>query len=305
MNRIVHIETIAELMDLLPGHEVTHPLVALVNFDDYTSQFAQGTKITLGFYAVMLADGCQHKVWYGQRSYDFSAGNMLCIAPGQIITIGEEDATERKEDSWGLFFHPDLIRKFPLGRNIKSYTFFEYNTNEALHLSMVERTTLREVLERLRQELARGIDKHTQTLIVSNIELMLNYCTRYYERQFITRSGIESGLLERFEEALGIYMRQENLAQRGLPTVAYLAGQVCLSPNYMSDQLKQETGLSPQEHIHRYIIEEAKNRLLSTELSVSELSYSLGFEYPQYFSRLFKAKTGLSPVEYRTRMGSA
>lgn len=305
MNQFIHIDSITDLMDYLPDNEVFHPLVALVNFDDYTSQFPSGTKITLGFYAIMLADGCQHKVWYGQRPYDFSAGNMLCIAPGQVITKGEDEPNPQKEDSWGLFFHPDLIRRLPLGRSIKSYTFFEYSTNEALHLSSEERATLREVLERIKVELHRGIDKFTQTLIVSNIELMLNYCTRYYERQFITRSGVEGGLVDRFEQALKEYMQHDGLVQKGLPSVAYLAGKVCLSPNYMSDQLKQETGMSPVEHIHRYIIEEAKTRLLSTNLSIGELAYSLGFEYPQYFSRLFKSKTGISPIQFRQNMISS
>ncbi len=305
MSSFVHIESISELMSILPGQEVAHPLVALVNFDDYTSQFAEGTRITLGFYAIMLADGYQHRIWYGQRPYDFSAGNMLCIAPRQTIIIGADELEANKVDSWGLFFHPDLIRRFPLGRSIKSYSFFEYHTNEALHLAPSERTTLRGILEQIRLELHRGIDKHTQALIVTNIELMLGYCTRYYERQFITRSGVEGGLLERFERALGDYMQQSNLEQRGLPSVAYLASQVCLSPSYMSDQLKQETGQSPQEHIHRYIIDEAKSRLLASDQSISELAYSLGFGYPQYFSRLFKAKTGLSPLDYRRSMASA
>ncbi|MCI5561353.1 MAG: helix-turn-helix domain-containing protein [Phocaeicola sp.] len=258
-----------------------------------------GTCISLGFYAIMLADGCQHKVWYGQRPYDFSAGNMLCIAPHQVITIGENEPDPHKEDSWGLFFHPDLIRRMPLGNTIGEHSFFSYQTNEALHLSHSERATLRELLERIRQELQRGIDRHTQTLIVSNIELMLNYCKRYYERQFITRSSVEGNLLERFESILTNYMQQDNLEVKGLPSVSYLAEQVQLSASYMSDQLRQETGLSPQEHIHRYIIELAKTRLLSTQMNVSELAYSLGFEYPQYFSRLFKAKTGLSPLDYR------
>ncbi len=187
MSQFVHLETIQDLMERLPGQEAMHPLVALVSFDEYESQFAIGTKITLGFYAIIVAQGCQHRVWYGQKPYDFSAGNMLCIAPGQTITIGADEPEHDKEDSWGLFFHPDLIRQMPLGRSIKSYSFFGYNTNEALHLSAQERTTLSEILRLIRLELGRGIDKHTQRLIVSNIELMLNYCTRYYERQFITR----------------------------------------------------------------------------------------------------------------------
>ncbi len=300
MKQYLRIESITDLMGLLPREEVVHPLVTLVNFDDYKSQLPIGTKVILGFYAVVLANGSQHKVWYGQRPYDFSAGNMLCIAPGQTITIGADEPEVKKEDSWGLFFHPDLIRHFALGKNIKSYTFFGYNTNEALHLSPQELLILREIIERIRIELNRGIDRYTQKLIVSNIELMLNYCTRYYERQFITRSGVEGGLLERFECALSEYMQGDDLTEKGLPSVAYLADRVCLSPNYMSDQLKQETGLSPQEHIHRYVIEEAKNRLLSSDLSISELAYALGFEYPQYFSRLFKLKTEMSPMQYRS-----
>jgi AraC-like DNA-binding protein len=217
-----------------------------------------------------------------------------------VIALDEPSEDKSEINGWGVFFHPDLIRGTSLGRSIKEYTFFSYETNEALHLSDKERDTLNEIVQKIDVELSENIDQHSQTLIVSNLELLLNYCRRYYDRQFITRKTANNDLLSKIENVLTQYFQATNLKEEGLPTVKYLADQVNLSSNYLSDLLKRETGMNAQDRIHYYLIEEAKNLLLSSDKTISELAYTLGFEYPQYFSRLFKSKTGMTPVEYRT-----
>jgi AraC-like DNA-binding protein len=236
---------------------------------------------------------------YGKEYYDFQEGTLICIAPNQIITIENDDSSTNDIDGWGLFFHPDIIRGSSLGNKMKDYTFFSYEVNEALHLSDKEKETLSDCINKLENELTENIDKHSQTLINSNIELLLNYCNRYYDRQFITRKKANTDLLIRFENIVSNYFNTNELQNKGLPSVKYFAELLFLSPNYLSDLLKKETGKNAQEHIHYFLVEEAKNILMSSDKSVSEIAYSLGFEYPQYFSKLFKQKTGFTPVEYR------
>lgn len=299
MEKHLHLENIADMYELLPGHVMRHPLIALIDFNNYDGKLPEGTNITMGFYAVMFKNRCVNRIKYGRKSYDFQAGSLLCMAPHQVVSMGEALTEQEEVKGWGLFFHPDLLHRSSLGQTIKNYSFFGYATNEALHLSEEERHTLSIVVGQLQQELTRGIDRHTRPVLLSGIELLLNHCSRFYERQFITRSSVENDVLERFETALHTSMHATSLRRNGMPTVAMLAEQVHLSPNYLSDLLKRETGQSPLEHIHRYVVEEAKTRLLSTRISVSELAYDLGFEYPQYFSRLFKEKTGVSPKMFR------
>lgn len=286
---------------LLPGSKVKHPLVSVVDFSRYKEQFNSGMKITLGFYSVMFKNFCINKMKYGQQPYDFEEGSLMCIAPRQVISLDEPLPKDTDVKGWGLFFHPDFVRGTSLGRTIKDYSFFSYETNEALHLSEKEKEVLYYIVQKIDVELLENIDKHSQTLIVSNIELLLNYCTRYYDRQFITRKHVNKDILTKVEEFLLEYIQSPLLSEKGLPTVKYLADKVCLSPNYLGDLLKRETGMNAQDRIHYYLIEEAKNLLLSSNKSVSELAFSLGFEYPQYFSRLFKAKTGMTPVEFRNK----
>lgn len=299
MSSVNHIETISEMHKMLPGSKVKHPLVSVVDFSKYKEQFNSGTKITLGFYSIMFKNFCINKMKYGQQSYDFQEGSLMCIAPRQVIALDEPLPQKVDIKGWGLFFHPDLIRGTSLGKTIKEYSFFSYETNEALHLSDKEKKVLYEIVEKIDAELLENIDKHSQTLIISNIELLLNYCTRYYDRQFITRRHVNKDILTKFEKELQEYIQSPSLSKKGLPTVKYLAEQVHLSPNYLSDLLKKETGMNAQDRIHYYLIEEAKNLLLSSNKSVSELAFSLGFEYPQYFSRLFKSKTGMTPLAFR------
>lgn len=287
------------MQKMLPQSKVKHPLVAVVDFSQYEEQFNSGMKITLGFYSIMFKNFCVNKMKYGQQSYDFQEGSLICIAPRQVITLDEPLQKKVDISGWGLFFHPDLIRGTSLGKTIKNYSFFSYETNEALHLSDKEKKVLYDIVQKIDGELFENIDKHSQTLIVSNIELLLNYCTRYYDRQFITRKHINKDILVRFEKKLQEYLQSSLLSEKGLPTVKFLADKMHLSANYLSDLLKRETGMNAQDRIHYYLIEEAKNLLLSSDMTVGELAFSLGFEYPQYFSRLFKSKTGMTPLEYR------
>lgn len=299
MSHIIHLESIGDLNRLLQQPRPRHPLLGVVDFTQFDEQFGAGMKISSGFYTVMYKNYCVNTLKYGRQYYDFQEGSLMCIAPKQVITMDE--ATERPANAmgWGLFFHPDLIRGTALGKNIKNYSFFSYETNEALHLSEKEERTLFDCVQKIEAELAENIDQHSQTLLVSNLELLLNYCTRYYDRQFITRNQANKDILSKIEAVLSGYFQSPDLPEKGLPSVKYLADQVFLSPNYLSDLLKRETGMNAQDRIHYYLIEEAKTLLLSSDQSVGELAFSLGFEYPQYFSRLFKAKTGMTPGEFR------
>lgn len=276
-----------------------HPLVAVVDFSMLDEQMEEGTRISCDFYSIMFKNYCANKLRYGRQTYDFQEGSLVCIAPKQVLTMDSE--IEKKEDmmGWGLFFHPDLLRGTSLGNKMDDYTFFSYETSEALHLSDKEKQILYDCVQKIETELQENIDTHSQTLLVSNIELLLNYCSRYYSRQFITRKSTNSNTVAQVQTLLKNYFKTEKLQEKGLPTVKYLADNVHLSASYLSDLLKKETGMNAQDHIHYYLIEEAKNVLLNTDNSVSEIAYSLGFEYPQYFSKLFKQKTGQTPIEYR------
>ena len=299
MSSILHLENISDINRVLKQEKTKHPLVSVIDFTKVDEQIPEGTKISSGFYSIMFKNYCLNRLKYGREYYDFQEGSLICIAPKQVITLDNE--IEKRVDmmGWGIFFHPDLIRGTSLGKTIKNYSFFSYETQEALHLSEKEKQTLYDCVLKIENELSENIDSHSQRLIVSNIELLLNYCSRYYERQFITRKSINKDVLTQFETALKGYFSSQETKKNGLPSVKHLADKVCLSANYLGDLLKKETGMNAQEHIHSYLIEEAKNLLQGSNISVSELAYSLGFEYPQYFSRLFKSKTGMTPMEYR------
>jgi AraC-like DNA-binding protein len=222
------------------------------------------------------------------------------MGPNQVIEMDNDIDVSANMVGWGLFFHPDLIRATSLNDKLKDYTFFSYEMSESLHLSEKEHQILHDLVLKIEAELQENIDVHSQAIIVSNIELLLNYCTRFYGRQFITRKSSNNSVVVQIEKILSEYFKDNNINEQGLPTVKHLADQVYLSPSYLSDLLKKETGKNAQEHIHYHLIEEAKSLLLSTDRSVSEIAYSLGFEYPQYFNKLFKQKIGKTPVEYRS-----
>ena len=298
MKHIIQLHSISEINQFVQC-ETKHPLVAVVDFGKAEEYIPEGTRITADFYSIMFKNYCANTIRYGRQTLDFQDGSLICIAPKQVVIMDNE--IEKKEDmlGWGLFFHPDLLRGTSLGSKIDEYTFFHYETSEALHLSEKEKQILFDCVQKIEAELQENIDSHSQTLLVSNIELLLNYCSRYYGRQFITRKSTHSNTVAQVQSLLKNYFRTEQLQEKGLPTVRYLADQVHLSPNYLSDLLKKETGMNSQDHIHYFLIEEAKNILLNSDRSVSEIAYGLGFEYPQYFSKLFKQKTGQSPAAFR------
>jgi AraC-like DNA-binding protein len=275
-----------------------HPLVAVVDFSQTTDHIEEETRITTDFFSVMFKNYCKSYLTYGRKAIDFNEGSLICMAPNQVITIDTEIEPRDNPMGWGLFFHPDLIRNTSLNAKMKDYSFFSYEIAEALHLSEKEKQLLFECIVKIQSELKENIDDYSQTIIVSTIELLLNYCNRFYGRQFITRKATNRDILEKVEVLLKEYFSNKR-DSFGLPTVKYLADAVNLSPGYLGDLLKKETGLNAQEHIHHYIIEAAKNILLNSSQSISEIAFQLGFEYPQYFSRLFKQKTGTTPLEYR------
>lgn len=297
MNPIINLKSISEIKKLVPQWSVKHPLVAVIDFGQLNSSVEEEIKISADFYIVMFKANVQNTLKYGRKYFDFQEGSLVCIAPKQTLTIELE--TKENMTGWGLIFHPDLIRGTSLGAKMKEYSFFSYETSEALHLSEKEKQILFGCVTNIESELQENIDTNSQTLIVSNIELLLNYCTRYYGRQFITRKNENKDTVTQVEQILQDYFSSTNPNDKGLPTVKYLADKVYLSPSYLSDLLKKETGRNAKDHIHYFIIEEAKNILLNSDKTISEIAYSLGFEYPQYFSRLFKQKTGTTPQEYR------
>lgn len=298
MKPIIHLKQISEINQFVQS-KTKHPLVSVVDFSKVDQYLEEGTRINADFYTLMFKNYSANTLKYGRQLLDFQDGSLICIAPKQVLVMDTE--IEEKDDmlGWGLFFHPDLLRGTSLADKMNGYTFFDYDVTEALHLSDKEKKILFDCVQSIESELQENIDAHSQTLIVSNIELLLNYCDRYYGRQFITRKNSNLSTLSQVEKLLKSYFKNENIKENGLPTVRYLADEVHLSASYLSDLLKKETGMNAQDHIHYYLIEEAKKILLNTDYSASEIAYSLGFEYPQYFSKLFKNKTGKTPIEYR------
>ncbi len=300
MNDILHLKTISDLYRFLNLGYAEHPLIAIVDFSKVIEHTPDEIKIKTDFYSIMFKNYCRNHIRYGRKTLDFQDGSLVCIPPNHIVTMDND--IEVKDDimGWGLFFHPDLIRGSTLGTKMKDYSFFSYHISEALHLSEKEKQLLYDCILKIQAELSQNIDGYSQLLMVSNIELLLNYCTRYYGRQFITRKSANQDLVKKVESELRNYIENEDKRIAGMPSVKDLAEKVNLSPSYLSDLLRRETGLNAQDHIHYFLIEQAKSFLLQTNQSVSEIAYSLGFEYPQYFSRLFKQKTGKTPLEFRS-----
>jgi AraC-like DNA-binding protein len=245
-----------------------------------------------------LKDGVSGSMGYGRNSYDFNDGVMVFTKPNQVISEGTKVISPEAK-GWVLFFHPDLIRKSELGKNIDQYSYFSYEVDEALHLSDKEKETVTDIIRKIEIEYSQNIDKHSQKLIVSSLELLLDYCNRYYDRQFYVRTNYNQDLVSKFERFLKEYYQSEKPMQLGIPSVKFCGEQMNMSPNYLSDLLKKETGKNTKEHIYYFITNKAKNMLLGTTNSISEIAYDLGFEYPQHFSKVFKKRTGYSPAQYR------
>ncbi|WNB17613.1 helix-turn-helix domain-containing protein [Marivirga arenosa] len=279
-----------------------HPLVTVVQTKDFDTKLDfNGVKVINNLYQITLKQlGCGN-LFYGKNSYDYEEGTLVFTSPGQVTRFeGEMPAQESAAEGWTLAFHPDLIRKSTLSDKIDSYSFFNYDVNEALHLSEEELATIEGLLEKIVKEYSQNLDKHSQNLIITNIELLLDYCTRFYDRQFYTRTNLNTDIVSKFERLIKAFYQTEMVHEIGIPNVQYFANELNFSANYLSDLLKKETGKSAQEHIHLFLIERAKNTLLNSKQSISEIGYALGFEYPQHFSNLFKAKTGMSPSEFRS-----
>ncbi|MEJ7560003.1 MAG: helix-turn-helix transcriptional regulator [Pedobacter sp.] len=300
MNKVIHLQSISEIFKLFGlADQIHHPLIGVVDFSKVNQQIDCDIKMSADYYSIMFKNYPDNKIKYGRKIIDFQDGSLICMAPNQVIEIDNEEQATENIMGWGLFFHPDLIRATSLNDKMKEYSFFSYETSEALHLSEKEKLVLLECISKIDTELKENIDVHSQTIIVSTIELLLSYCTRFYGRQFITRKSSHHSVVVQIEKILTDYLNDETIKEKRLPTVKSLSDQVHLSPGYLSDLLKKETGKNAQEHIHFYLMEEAKSMLISTSKSVSEIAYALGFSYPQYFNKVFKQKTGKTPMEFR------
>ena len=296
MDEIIKLDNISQF-NTLRGIKTFHPLVSVLDFSKM--KLIPEARAHYGFYCVFLKEAKCGDLKYGCNYYDYQEGTLVFLAPGQVVGINN-DIDNFHPKGWGLFFHPDLIHGTSLGRNIKEYTFFSYSSNEALHLSEREKQIIIDCMKKIEYELKRSIDKHSKKLIVNNIELLLNYCMRFYDRQFLTRSDINKDILVRFENLLDDYLKSEMTQTLGLPTVTYCADKLHLSPNYFGDLIKKETGKTALDHIQLKLIEIAKERVFDTSKSISEIAYELGFKHPQHFSRMFKNETGQTPNKYRS-----
>ncbi|HLG40987.1 MAG TPA: helix-turn-helix transcriptional regulator [Chitinophagaceae bacterium] len=295
MGNLRRFETINDY-NVFNHNETLHPLVSVVDLSKANPR--QASSMYFGFYTIFLKEVKCGDLHYGKNTYDYQEGTLVFIAPGQVVSVQNNGETYQPK-GYALIFHPDLIHGTSLGRHIQDYTFFSYQSNEALHISERERKIVLECFSKIEYELEHAIDKHSKRLIVSNIEVLLNYCTRFYDRQFITRDNVHKGILERFEHLLNGYFQTDKPQTLGLPSVAYCASELNLSASYFGDLIKKETGKTAQEYIQSKVIDVAKEKISDRSKSVNQVAYELGFKYPQHFTRLFKQKVGYPPNEYR------
>ncbi len=280
----------------LRGAETLHPLINVLDYRDL--KLLEPASYNLGFYCIFLKETKCGDLRYGKELYDYQEQSLVFVAPGQILTV-EKYLPGIKPKGKVLVFHPDFLKGTPLSNILSDYKFFSYSLNEALHLSGKEVKQVLQLYSTIEDELQQNMDQHTKTLVISHIQLLLHYSTRFYDRQFITREHVNKGILERFEKLLNDYFSSGKSKTIGLPTVAYCANELHLSANYFGDLIKKETGTSALDYIQTKLIDVAKDRIFDIDKSISEISYDLGFKYPQHFTRLFKQKTGVTPVEYR------
>lgn len=295
MDEVIKIDTIDQYNKLF-GFETLHPLVCIVDLSK-AEIWPEHYRFNYGVYCLYLKDAKCGNIRYGRQTYDYQEGSVIGFAPGQIADVDMEKGM--KPSGMGILFHPDLIRGTSLGKEIKRYSFFSYESNEALHLSEQERKIIVDSFEKVQIELEHAIDKHSKHLISKNIELLLDYCMRFYDRQFSTRSEANKDVLIKFEYLLDEYLQSDLLREQGVPTVRYFADKICLSPNYFGDLIKKETGKTAQEHIQNKVINLAKEWILGTNKTVSQIAFELGFQYSQHFNRIFKKNVGCTPNEYR------
>lgn len=298
MEEILKFDTVSQYNEF-NNHETLHPLVSVINYSKANPRKLR--KSYFGFYAVLLKDVKCGDLRYGKNLYDYQEGTLVFVAPGQIVGVETSDEIYQPKGH-GVVFHPDLIKGTSLGKHIDNYSFFSYSVNEALHISERERQVVLDCLSKIQFELEHAVDRHSKLLIANNIELLLNYCVRFYDRQFIIRDNANKGILAKFEALLTEYFLSTKPQTIGLPSVAYCAHELNLSANYFGDLIKKETGKSAHEFITSKLIDTAKQRIFDNSKSVSEVAYGLGFKYPQHFSRVFKQHVGVTPQEYRNSM---
>ncbi len=297
MSEIYNLETVNDYCDRF-STKALHPLVTVMDLNGTKRKSQRGIEaLRFNFYGVFLKQNKDCVLKYGRKYYDFQEGTLVFAGPGQVVTI--ENSDDYVPSGHALLFHSDLLHRTGLGQIISEYSFFSYEVHEALHLSDREREIVMDCFDKIRYELDRDIDQHSKRVIVTNIELFLNYCTRFYDRQFITRDTANYGVVSQFERSLNDYLRSEKAALMGCPTVSHFAEEQHLSPNYFGDVVKKETGRSAHEHIQSKLIEIAKERMFDPAKTVSEVAYELGFKHPQHFSRLFKQRVGHSPNAFR------
>ncbi|WP_338877172.1 helix-turn-helix domain-containing protein [Spirosoma sp. SC4-14] len=295
MSQYVDIKSISALHHLYGIARPAHPLITRIDLQQvHRHKLEPDTLYRLGFYTIFYKH-LKGTLPYGKSRYDFEEGTLMFTAPNQVVAPTLDSPAV---EGWGLCFHPDLLNRTHLGRTINSYSFFQYESNEGLHLSDEEKMILTDCINTIHREYSRPVDKHTEPLIINQLDSLLTYCDRFYDRQFITRAKVNKDIVQRFEALLTNYFSQD-LTEAGLPDVKYFASRVNLSPNYLSDVLHRYTGKTTQEHIHLKLIETAKSLLWSTEKPISEIAYELGFAHPSHFTKLFKIKTGQTPLAYR------
>jgi len=295
MEEALRLDTVRQYNDYL-GVDTLHPLVSVVNFDEVP--VVMQYRHYMGIYAIFLKNNSCGDIVYGCQTYDYEDGTLVFVCPGQVYGIHSHGKAV-VPSGYALVFHPDFIKDTQLGKVIRNYSFFSYEVFEALHLSKKEKDTIVGILQKIAQEIDQNIDRHSKTLVASNIELLLNYCMRFYDRQFLTRSHANKDILSKFEKLLSDYFTSGKATQLGLPTVAYCAEQLHLSPNYFGDLIKREIGSTALDYIQSRLIDQAKTEIFDQSKTISSIATGLGFKYQQHFTRLFKQKTGFTPVEYR------
>lgn len=298
MREIIRIKSVDQVHQSLGIGAPRHPLVTLIPLERIASYDYGDSAYVMELYQISLKCGIDGSITYGRNSYDFHDGTLVFSRPEQSLVYNSE-GTGRESSGWTLMFHPELIRRSELGRTIDRYSFFSYEANEALHLSQAERESLTDIVHKIEQEYSQNIDKHSQRLIVANIHLLLDYCSRYYDRQFYTRTNLNRDALSRFKEFLREYYDSGRALEEGVPSVKFCSEALNMSSYYLSDLLKKETGKNARHHIQDFIIDRAKYKLLNTNDQITRIAGELGFDYSQHFSKLFKAKTGMSPAAYR------
>jgi AraC-like DNA-binding protein len=295
MEDIIKIQSISEY-NTLRGIKTLHPLASV--YDSSTAKLLPAGNYSFSFYSIFLKDLKCGELKYGRNYYDYQEGTLVFISPSQVIGVPETpEGTTVK--GWVLLFHPDLLKGTALGKNLDNYRFFSYSVNEALHISEKEREIVIDQMKNIQIEMEHSVDRHSKIIITASIELLLSYFSRFYDRQFLTRENEVKGTVERFMMILNAYFSSNRAKEEGLPTVSFIASELNLSPNYFGDLIKKETGISPLEHIQSKVINLAKERIFAENKSLAEVSYELGFKYPQHFTRLFKQRVGMSPNEYR------